>query len=148
MKEVAYFGCLRGAYGHREAGHHLYRMVDGRLQSLPWTAIDLTPWGKAIDSSLAPCSSPSRHSREMKQGWALLHQADGWTALSFWDRSGDSRGNSNSTFLVEETTSFDDLLARARETWPQLFDRFDFDVVQVDAPCRLEDPRREAKAAA
>ena len=119
-----YFGCLRGVNGQTEAGHYLY---DERLRSVPWRQRKAaTPW-EHIDAKLAPML---RYREEAPQGHAALHHKDGWTALAFWDRSGDSRGNSNSTFLLEGTLTFDQARVVARDVFPALFERFPFDVVE------------------
>lgn len=94
------------------------------------------PWGLAIDGSLAPLG------RNQAQGEALLHHRDGWTAIAFWDRTGDRRMNSNSVFLVNEIVTFDELVDRARREWPDLFNRFDFEVSQIEAPCKWEEKHR------
>lgn len=52
------------------------------------------------------------------------------TALSFWDRTVDRRGNSSSNFFFDSHLNFDDALADAREHWPHIFERFTFEVNQ------------------
>lgn len=43
-------------------------------------------------------------SDECPQGQFLRHERDGYTLISWWDRTqGDTRGNCNSTFLLEGT---------------------------------------------
>lgn len=122
-----YFGCPRGVYGYREAGH---RFVEpGGRAARTRDAEVAQPWGLTVDGQLAPREYDSRRAPEMPQGVAALHHKDGWTALSFWDRSGDSRGASSSTFLFEATLDFDQALSAARERFPALFERFSFEVV-------------------
>lgn len=71
------------------------------------------------------------------EGLAFLSHATNkdtpWTAISFWDRSGDSRGNSNTTFIACGRLTFAQMIRLARYKWPQFWARFTFDVVQVDA---------------
>jgi len=64
------------------------------------------------------------------QGEALMHRKDGWYALSFWDSSGDKRAASCSNFFLksDDDLSFDDLVLIFREQWPELWERFDFEV--------------------
>jgi hypothetical protein len=124
-----YFGCLRGAYGHTQAGHFLY--AEGPTSyttgvEQPWAVTRNGRWQHdGLDGSLAP-------GKDQRQGLVALYHRGGWTALAFWDRSGDSRGNSNSVFLIDRTLAFPEALALARERWPELFERFDFEVVPVE----------------
>jgi hypothetical protein len=130
-----YFGCPCGVAGHRDAGHFYY---DTKMRSRGLGRDATTgPWGGGIDSKLAPREWDSHRAPEMPQGVAALHHKDGWTALAFWDRSGDSRPNSNSAFLFDETLDFDAALAAAREHFPALFERFPFEVrPTASAPAR------------
>lgn len=107
-------------------GHYLY---DTNMDSvLHWRKA--TPW-EQIDAQLAPTTKPYQ-----VEGATALHHKDGWTAIQFWDRSGDSRGNSNSAFLMEGTWAFEEALAKAREAFPNIFKRFKFEI-------RLYDEMRE-----
>jgi hypothetical protein len=123
VEQAVYFGCARGVWGHREAGHYAYS-PSGRSGGRYGDPIG--PW-KHVDGTLAPMDG---YRREAPQGHAVLHHKDGWTALSFWDRSGDSRGNSNSNFFFDATLTFEEALAAARERFPDLFARFPFEVVE------------------
>ena len=99
--KVYYFGCFD------EVGHYLY-YPDGRSVY----ERDATPWSwPAIDGSLAP-------EGQQVQGLALLHKKDGWTAIAFWDRTFDSRGNSNSAFLAEGDFTFEEMLELAKKYFP------------------------------
>lgn len=125
---VLYFGCPCGVAGHRDAGHFYY---DDRYRSLGLgnrPDRQTGPWSP-IDGALAPREWDSRRAPEKPQGVAALHHKDGWTALSFWDRSGDSRPASNSTFLFDGTLTFNEALAAARDHFPALFERFPFEIV-------------------
>lgn len=115
---VLYFGCRQGVNGDREAGHYFY---DDRLRSVRYDrALAVIPWDR-VDGALAPRVGRA----EKPQGVAALHHKDGWTALAFWDRTGDTRGNSSSTFFIEGEAPFDVALGIARETFPSLFARFE-----------------------
>lgn len=132
-----YFGCDRGVWGNTQAGHGFSgphgSYVNGR------DAQAVNPWGM-LDGKLAPkdhhgevvfgVDDRRRAERavEYPQGVAALHHKDGWTALSFWDRTGDSRGNSNSTFLFDSVMSFEEAIDAAREHFSALFERFEFEV--------------------
>jgi hypothetical protein len=83
------------------------------------------PWGYAIDGGLCP-KGPEI------EGRALIHHKDGWTAMSFWDRSVDHRGKCNSSFLAEGTFTFEEMLAIAREKFPRVVGRFKFEIVPAE----------------
>lgn len=123
---VYYFGCY-GAPGHMFWAPGMRRPPRGER---PETIV---PWGYGVDGGLAPRKSEGRHAAEHAQGVAALHHKDGWTALSFWDRTGDSRGNSSSTFLAErEDATYDDMVTLACEAFPQVIARLTFPVVPLD----------------
>lgn len=129
-----YFGCARGVW-HQDVGHGFHE-PGGRSLGLGRRGQDIGPWGLKVDSRLQPLAAGGTkeqrpYGEEAPQGRALLHHKDGWTALAFWDRTGDSRSNSNSTFLFDTTLSFDEALVAAKENFPELFERFDFEVSQV-----------------
>lgn len=67
-------------------------------------------------------------SEDQVEGLAALHYVEGWTALSLWDRSVDTRLGSNSTFIVRGTLSFDEMLERSRALFPSIWARFKFAV--------------------
>jgi hypothetical protein len=140
QQRAYYFGCWQ------RSGHYFF--LPGMKS--PWrerreTPEEIVPWGFDVDSRLAPLADGSTKEKgryrysagEAPNGVALLHHRDGWTALSFWDNSVDSRGNSSSTFIFEDTLDFDEALVRARELFPQVFERFDFEVRQMEGPARV-----------
>lgn len=108
---IYFFGCWE------RAGHYLHA-VDGR--QLRWAE---GPWGYAIDGGLL-----DKRVAQV-EGVAVVAQRDGWTAVSFWDRSVDKRQGSNAAFLVDELVTGEELLARARVAFPTIFARFTFPVV-------------------
>lgn len=127
----AYFhGCTGDGSGHGFHGTH-ERWTGNR------TPREVVPF-KSLDGGLAPKLA------SQTQGVAQLHHKDGWTALAFWDRSGDSRGNSNSVFIFEGTWTFDQVLVLAKEHFPESFARFDFEI----RPIMRYITRDEAVAAA
>ena len=77
--------------------------------------------GEGIDGTFCPLG------REI-EGLCALTQIEGWTVLSFWDRSGDKRGKSNSNFLLPGTLGQQEALEAARAAFPELFARFPFEV--------------------
>jgi hypothetical protein len=52
-----------------------------------------------------------------------LHHKVGWTAISFWDRTGDERFGSSSTIIMEGTHSLATMLDLFREKLPGVWAR-------------------------
>lgn len=120
-----YFGCVG------QAGHYFF---DERLRSL---GRNDTPkfFDRRVDGQFAPRTSPkSRMDRgdELPNGHARVTQVDGWTVLSFWDNSVDKRGASNSIFFFPEIIDGEYALTAARDVFPTIFARFDFEVKIVE----------------
>ena len=100
--KVYYFGCVE------RAGHYMHT-PDMRTDS---SFMHENPWGFSIDGGLLP-------KREVQHEPVLAHK-DGWTALSFWDRTVDSRPRSNSSFLAEGTHTMDEMFAIAHQYFPKI----------------------------
>ncbi len=113
---VYFFGC-RGRPGHylqRADGYHEH----WSKRPVPWTDNEL-------DTYLAPKGRPQ------KQGPALVHHRNGWTALAFWDRTGDGRGNSNSAVIAEGTHDFGAMVTIMQEQLPWLAERLTFELTEA-----------------
>lgn len=108
MKEIIYFGCIE------QSGHYWFSKLRNRwdLRS------NCTPWGNQIDGGLAKTG--------FEEGIVFHFQKDGWTAIDFCDCSVDSRPGSHSVFAINELITEAELLAAAREQWPEIFARFKF----------------------
>lgn len=120
-----YFGCIGGP------GHFMHNSVpDNGLEARRATShfTERNPWGYDIDGALCP---NGRRSGKEVEGEALIHHKDGWTALSFWDRSVDKRGACNSNFLAEGTFTFDEMKKLAEEKFPHVMRRFTFPIVDL-----------------
>jgi hypothetical protein len=124
-------------FGYHHHAGHTFRGIGDRF--VDHTETRLLPWQAAdIDGNLQPGSTPKgdwRSPEKQPEGIALVHHKDGgadfiWTALSFWDRSGDKRGNSNSTFIAYGDHDFDAMVAIAKEHFPTIWERFTFEVVE------------------
>jgi len=90
----------------------------------------LLPWTEGQYYSLPPGFRRSGYDIiEAPQGHASLHRKGGWTALAFWDRSGDHRGNSMSCFFVRGEHTFDEVVQITKERLPSLWKRFPFEVI-------------------
>lgn len=126
---VGYFGCLFGQ------GHYLHG-TSGPESRSPTLHM---PWGlHELDTTLCPDYAPSGKSvavrllaSHQEPYRALLHHRKGWTAVSFWDRTSDTRFNSNSTFVAEGDFSFEDMLAMARTRFRTVMERYRACGVQI-----------------
>lgn len=49
-----------------------------------------------------------------------------WTIFTFWDRSGDKRFKSNSSFIVDKICGFGEIIKVSLITFPSIFERFSF----------------------
>jgi hypothetical protein len=118
-------------YGSTGDGHHL---IDKDGDKFHGGGKVFTPWGSYPDGTLCPDGLILKKNGEeymQPEGKALLHQKDGWTALGFWDRSGDHRFNSNSNFLVRGTYTFDEMLALAKDQFPGIFAAIKFPITEI-----------------
>lgn len=105
--DVWCFGCIG------QPGHYLRRpnrrlCFDGKAQ----------PWGWDLDGGL--CEGEKR---QRTDGTTWEHHKDGWSAVAFWDQSGDERGASCTVFLVQAEASRDQILEAARIQWPEVWNR-------------------------
>lgn len=119
MTEVYYFGCWR------EPGHYLYSPHGRRHGGLGSLPIDFPCSVRVLDGGLLPPRAPQT------QGAAAHVHLHGWTILSFWDRSGDTRPQSCSTFLLRGLFAFHEACKQAREAFPAVWARYPFPVVAV-----------------
>lgn len=134
--ECFYFGCIDGP-GHffnaprrtRSAGYELERIVTAALGR----------YG-GLDGALcwnSPKSDRDRYDRRNEtEGLAFRTCHGGYTAIAFWDRSCDPRGACNSAFIVRGELTFAQVVRAARHAWPEIWARFKFEVVEVDAAGR------------
>lgn len=83
-----------------------------------------TPWGVHLDGGLLKALP------DFTYGYWIEAHVDDWTAVAFWDRSGDSRPGSNSAFIVHDNVDGNQLFKMAREQWPEVFSRSGFPQLQ------------------
>lgn len=133
-----YFGCWTDRTGRSEIGHYLRDRWGHRprdLDSLDWPDafgddgwfLDLR-FCPNVGPSLPRPASPWVSKGPQVEGEAALHHVEGWTVISFWDRSVDTRGGCNSAFLQRGTWTFEEMVAQARILYPQIWARFKFEV--------------------
>lgn len=111
MTEVLCFGCIG------VAGHYLHSKVNR-------VSHEDTPWGTKLDGGLL--TDDYYKADTSVTGKVHEHHLQGWTAVSCWDRSGDDRGGSNTTFLTHADLSGSQLIELAKEQWPEVFARSGF----------------------
>lgn len=132
---ILFFGCWKGAghYLRDRHGNEPRWSKPGEGVTRRWEA--QIPWGANIDGSLAPRTGSGG---EAPNGVAGFHQNVAWvgcpgeivwSAISWWDNSVDARGGSSCTFLADRRCSPAELLAEAREAFPQIFSRFKYEIV-------------------
>jgi len=113
---VLFYGC----WGDRP-GHFLHASTGQRVdeRSVPWRSLYLVPGAR--DGEMTP-----RH--EQDEGRAELHHLDGWTAVGWWDRSGDRRHGSVAVFFVRGTIGAASALSAARAAFPHVFARMTYPI--------------------
>jgi hypothetical protein len=109
---IFYFGCME------RTGHYLHDMRGRHIR------VETTPFSIKIDGGFCP-------SGRQAEGQATVSHLSGWTAVSFWDRSVDERPGSNSSFVARGNLSFDQMMALAREHFPQVIARLPFPVIEA-----------------
>lgn len=129
-REVFYFGDGRNAGQDTGPGHYLLSaegVIDGGLVSLDHEQPARIPWSlREMDHRLATVPDvmrDSQHGEEQPEGIACLHHRDGWTAISFWDRTGDERGGTCSILIVEGVLDTAAMLALFAEQFPRVWAR-------------------------
>lgn len=135
-REVYYFGC----WGR--PGHYLWTPTGRRAAN-----DECTPWRLSeLDGELAgdTVAEDNRRARLERQpiGWCrsedqpegvVRHHQRGhwirhdwrghWTAISFWDRSCDSRPGSNSAFIARGDMTGAEMLALFERSFPAVWER-------------------------
>ncbi len=117
------------------AGHYFFNeygndVDEGKIAGFPFGHCD----GKiAVDGRLQPhtCNKQPKDCHRgtcAQQGESLVHHIRGWTALSFWDSSVDTRGGCNSTYFAEGTFTFDEMAAMAKERFAFRWNKMNFKV--------------------
>jgi hypothetical protein len=124
-----------GVYDPREKGHFLYLPRGRSVWGEQLSALGLPRSLQKPDGEFCLRRPRDRwgDQHEAPQGVAALRFVDGWTVLAFWDRSGDSRGASNSNFLARGRVPFAEMVARAKADHPTVWARFPF-VVTLEGP--------------
>lgn len=117
---------------YKEPGHFMF-YENGR--QVPYSLADtICPWSSYdIDGPLQPgAPDPNdrlrRRTRPMKEGEAALHHKDGWTALSIWDFSVDTRHGCNSTYIAQGTFTFEEMVEMAKTRFAERWNKMKCEV--------------------
>jgi hypothetical protein len=144
---ILFYGCWTSESGQSEVGHFFrtrqgesrvrWRRHDGVLSD---SIDELVPWGFRVDGQFAPRVFLGA---EAPNGCAGFHQAISWVGcpsevawslISWWDNSVDTRGGSSCSFMVDRRATPAEILAEARVAFPQVFARFNYEVVLPGLP--------------
>jgi hypothetical protein len=120
MREI-YFS---GVWSSDQTGHFLYQPGSSYHiweNNLPR---DFPVREYTLDGAFLPPYQPQ------VEGLATHLHINGWTLLTFWDRSADRRGNSCASFICRGTLDFDDMVAHCKNAFPSVWKRFPFAVVK------------------
>lgn len=124
---VLYFGPLK------ESGHFMFYDTGYKV---PWSEGDITPWPcDSIDGTVQPGAVMVGDRLVQRGSWkygeAVIRQKDGWTLLSFWDSTVDTRPGSSSTYLAEGIFTFEQMVELAKERFPERWAIMKFPVVDA-----------------
>ena len=117
-----YFGVLEPKQG----GHHLYGKD---LHALRDSILPASLKLPNLDGDFC-IYSPGQ-----PQGVALVHHLNDVTVMAMWDRTGDSRPGSSSTFVVEGTHDFEAMCKHASEAFPGIWKRICSKPVTLGSIC-------------
>jgi hypothetical protein len=131
--KLYFFGNARHTGVDAGAGHYLHEPdARGRARwsaddrdyggGMPWTLAELG--NLAGDPALGDPRRPGYWPNEAQpEGVARLHHRAGWTAIAFWDRTGDARYASSATLIVEGEHGTAAMLALFAERFPAVWAR-------------------------
>lgn len=117
--KLRFFGVLAA----NDSGHFLH---DERGQA-GWPGM-FGPWRVSEMDGLLQPDGPQT------QGAAKLWHRDGYSALAWWDRTGDRRVGSCAVILADEVLDEASLIEHASRVWPAVMARQPRPVVMVGAP--------------
>jgi len=92
-----------------------------------------TPWS-LFELAEGPLQPESRHGISHPLGFARLHHRNGWSLLSFWDRSLVDDPQGKGAFLFEGHHSFHGMLDFAEEWFPKILQRVGPLIPETESP--------------
>jgi hypothetical protein len=115
---IYYFGVWPGhSTGHFIWDRHWNQARDAERKlfaAAVASGLSQYPWDAKIDNR-----------GNQPQGLFFYKKGEGISLISCWDRSGDGRYNSCSSFISPNVLSREELLFWARETYPEVFSRME-----------------------
>ena len=120
VSEPYYFGA------HKKVGHYAWNRS---LFMLVWEN-PAGAWLRDHDGVLPPQGNQHQGLIRFRK-WA---EGGARCVVAFWDRSVDSRAGSHSTFLLPGDLTPSEALAAAREAFPDVFARFQFEIQLPPTP--------------
>lgn len=118
---VLFFGVRAG----ERAGHYLHAsggyVAEHKLEALlpePLRRLDGV-WCHPRPMTREEIRSGAYARGDDTQGRAYIHHVEGWTVVSWWDRSADPRGGCCAAFAAEGRRPFAHMLAFARANFPR-----------------------------
>lgn len=133
--DAYYFGC----WAKNNLGHFLYA-PDGRGW---YTREEELPRDFPVKPHVLDGALLGLDGLPQREGEATFGHLNGWTLLSFWDRSADRRGASSSSFVLRGEHTFEVAVAAARAAFPSVWARIDaaFEVRLRQHTCDVRDSR-------
>lgn len=113
LKAAYYFGC------YKDPGHYLFDVSMRRVYK-PKLPDDFPVNPDILDAGLLPPKLPQ------VEGQIFLNHINGWTILSFWDRSIDKRPSSNSAFVIRGIHKADEAFRLADESFHDVVARCEY----------------------
>lgn len=133
--EAAQKALYFGVHPHQEAGHFFWTTQWDHGDE-PWRVPEtLHKVHRHFDAGWPPATRSRRlvtspraytivETDERPPGMAAVGHHNGWTVVSWWDRSGDDRGASHSTILIPAIVEEGLELAVAERAFPAVFARY------------------------
>ncbi len=107
LEDAYYFGCIK------QHGHYLWNKNEGSVSPYNFPI-------KKLDGGFLPKNSA--------EGVVYLTSLAEWTIINFADFSVDERPGSHSLFLLKGTLSYEEAIEKAKKAFPQIFQRFKFEL--------------------
>lgn len=120
---VYYFGVARGQTGHY-CYDRTYSCPNNYAVRTPWVDVPYAPLGEWA-ARLALYGTGNIKQNEQVEGVRHHVTDQGWTLLSWWDRSAHERHGSHSTFAIQGEYQADEAEAIARTAFPAVFQRME-----------------------
>lgn len=127
MHEVLFFGCQSAT----SKGHYFFRPHFRKYDFDPKHFRD--EQGRHLDGGFLEAQGV----RDV-QGSAAYRQLNGYSIVSWWDRSGDSRGASNSAFIVQGDHTPQEVMRLGAESFPTILPRQKAPITLPDGSVLLE----------